>query len=86
MRAVTSTSTEHSSDEDILEQLVDRDITDVQWQRFEGYMREIFQALGMQLSTPGTTRTPTRFLKALFDATSRIRNFNQASFIPLRTI
>jgi GTP cyclohydrolase IA len=70
MRAVTSTSTEHSSDEDILEQLVDRDITDVQWQRFEGYMREIFQALGMQLSTPGTTRTPTRFLKALFDATS----------------
>jgi GTP cyclohydrolase I len=49
---------------------VHRDITADQWRRFEGYVAEIFQALGMQLSTPGTVRTPTRFLKALFDATS----------------
>lgn len=67
---MTSISSEHPSDEDTLMQLVHRDITNDQWQRFEGYVAEIFQALGMQVDTPGTARTPTRFLKALFDATS----------------
>lgn len=68
--AVTSTSSKDPWDEDTLEQLVHRDITDYQWRRFEGYMAEIFEALGMQLTTHGTVRTPRRFLKALFDATS----------------
>jgi GTP cyclohydrolase I len=39
------------------------------WQRFEGYVGEIFTALGMDLDTPGTQDTPERFLRALFDAT-----------------
>ncbi len=46
-----------------------RRITDDQWRRFEGYVAEIFQAMGMRLDTPGTARTPTRYLQALFDAT-----------------
>lgn len=33
-------------------------------------MAAIFTAFGMNLDTPGTERTPERFLKALFDATS----------------
>ncbi len=37
--------------------------------RFEGYVAEIFEALGMDLDTPGTRETPTRFLQALHDAT-----------------
>lgn len=38
-------------------------------QRFEGYLSEIFTALGMDLDSPGTTATPRRFLQAMFDAT-----------------
>ena len=48
---------------------VPRSISPEQWARFEINMREIFQALGMEMDTPGTERTPARFLKALFDAT-----------------
>src|SRR5207253_2935407 len=40
-----------------------------QWTRFEANIREIFEALGMEMDTPGTEQTPGRFLKALFDAT-----------------
>lgn len=46
-----------------------RHITAEQWERFEGYMREIFTALGMP-ATPSTVDTPRRFLSALFDASS----------------
>jgi GTP cyclohydrolase I len=46
-----------------------RHITPEQWGRFEGYMTEIFAAMGMPLDTPGTARTPTRFLRALLDST-----------------
>jgi len=46
-----------------------RDITPEQWARFEANIREIFEALGMELGTPGTEKTPARFLKAMFDAT-----------------
>jgi GTP cyclohydrolase I len=46
-----------------------RHITSEQWARFEGYMAEIFAAMGMPLDTPGTARTPTRFLRALLDST-----------------
>src|SRR4030081_766340 len=41
-----------------------------QWERFEGYAAEIFEAFGMNLDTPGTRTTPTRYLRALFDATA----------------
>jgi GTP cyclohydrolase I len=41
-----------------------------QVQRFEGYMAEIFGALGMDLATPATAPTPARFVRALIDATS----------------
>lgn len=40
------------------------------WQRYEGYIGEIFTALGMDLATPGTHETPRRFLQALHDATA----------------
>ena len=48
---------------------IPRSISPEQWARFETNMREIFQALGMEMDTPGTERTPARFLKAMFDAT-----------------
>ena len=41
-----------------------------QWQRFEGYMLEIFTAMGMAAGAESTEATPRRFLRALFDATS----------------
>jgi GTP cyclohydrolase I len=47
-----------------------REITPEQWRRFEGYMLEIFTAMGMPAGTVSTTDTPRRFLRALFDATS----------------
>ena len=37
--------------------------------RYEGYLGEILGALGMDLDSPGTERTPERFLQALIDAT-----------------
>jgi GTP cyclohydrolase I len=46
-----------------------RHILPADWRRFEGYMSEIFSALGMDLETPGTQQTPKRFLKALYDST-----------------
>lgn len=46
-----------------------RRIDEEQWERFEGYMREIFTALGLPTGTLATDRTPRRFLRALFDAT-----------------
>lgn len=47
-----------------------RHIAAEDWQRFEGYVAEIFGAFGMDLATPGTRETPARYLKALYDATS----------------
>ena len=46
-----------------------RTITDDQWRRFEGYMAEILSAMGLRLDTPGTEKTPRRYLRALFDST-----------------
>jgi GTP cyclohydrolase IA len=45
-------------------------VTAEQWRRFEGYMEEIFAALGMPMRSPSTAETPRRFLRAIFDATS----------------
>jgi GTP cyclohydrolase IA len=38
--------------------------------RYEGYLAEILDALGLDLDTPGTSATPRRFLRALFDTTA----------------
>jgi GTP cyclohydrolase I len=46
-----------------------REISEADWKRFENYMAEILQALGMSLNTPGTARTPSRYLRAMFDST-----------------
>jgi len=50
------------------EAVTQREISPEAWTRFEGYMAEIFEALGMP-STASTTDTPRRFVRALFDAT-----------------
>lgn len=52
------------------DQLTPRRVAQEDWSRFEQSMAEIFAAFGMNLETPGTERTPERFLKALYDATS----------------
>src|SRR5438477_4265099 len=52
------------------EQVRPREVTPAQWQKFEGYAAEIFQAFGMKLDTPGTRETPSRYLRALYEATS----------------
>lgn len=54
--------------EDAIE-LKQRHISVEQMRTFEGYMAEIFDAMGMNVSTPGTEDTPKRFLKAMLDAT-----------------
>jgi GTP cyclohydrolase I len=51
-------------------ELRERQIDPEDWRRFEGYIGEIFAALGLDLDTPGTRDTPRRFLEALFDATA----------------
>jgi GTP cyclohydrolase IA len=47
-----------------------RSVAPEQWRRFEGYMKEIFAAMGMPPGSPSTVDTPRRFLHAIFDATS----------------
>ena len=47
-----------------------RTVKPEQWAKFERYAAEIFEAFGMDLHTPGTESTPTRFLRALYDATA----------------
>src|SRR5258708_13888035 len=51
------------------ERTAPRHVGKADWERFEGYMAELFQAFGMDLATPGTQRTPERYLKALFEST-----------------
>jgi GTP cyclohydrolase IA len=46
-----------------------RRIDPADWTRYEGYIGEIFTSLGMDLATPGTGSTPSRFLRAMYDAT-----------------
>src|SRR5687768_6171297 len=51
------------------DQVEPRHIEPEDWLRFQQSMAEIFRAFGMNLDTPGTERTPERFLQALYDAT-----------------
>jgi GTP cyclohydrolase IA len=52
------------------EQVRPRHIEPADWLRFQRSMAEIFTAFGLDLHTPGTERTPDRFLQALYDATA----------------
>jgi GTP cyclohydrolase IA len=52
------------------EKVRQRSISPDRWKQFEGYAAEIFEAMGMDLDTPGTRQTPQRFLRALFDSTA----------------
>jgi GTP cyclohydrolase I len=67
-----SLAIEHDDDEDVQEamHLRPRHIAEEQMRTFEGYMAEIFTALGMDLETPATADTPRRFVRALFDSTN----------------
>ncbi|MEA2684536.1 MAG: cyclohydrolase [Chloroflexota bacterium] len=52
------------------EQASPRTVDPGDWTRYEAYMAEIFTSFGMDLGTPGTQRTPERYLRALFDSTA----------------
>jgi GTP cyclohydrolase I len=47
-----------------------RTVSEQDLRRFEGYMAEIFTAMGMDLTAQGTERTPQRFVRALLDMTA----------------
>ena len=47
-----------------------RNISEAQFGQLEEHAAAIFSALGMDLDTPATAKTPQRFIRALFDATS----------------
>lgn len=68
-QAVTSILFEDPEETSHWEKSAPRQIDVEQWERFKQNVAEIFEALGMNLDTPGTLRTPERFLKALFDST-----------------
>ena len=55
---------------DELLQLNQRKISVEQTKKFEGYMAEIFSALGMDINTPSTKDTPRRFIEALYESTN----------------
>jgi GTP cyclohydrolase IA len=52
------------------EQATPRSLNPADWKRYEGYIAEIFTSFGMDLNTPGTLRTPERYLRALYDSTA----------------
>ena len=52
------------------EQATPRTVAEEDWKRYESYMAEIFSSFGMDLETPGTQRTPERYLRALYDSTA----------------
>ena len=47
-----------------------RQIDRADWRRYERYLGEILEALGLEPDTPGTRETPKRLLRALFDSTA----------------
>ena len=54
---------------DAWEQAKPRTISAAQWKKYESYIAEILEALGLPLRTDGTVDTPQRYLTALFDLT-----------------
>jgi GTP cyclohydrolase IA len=55
---------------DELLQLNVRQITPENTKKFEGYMAEIFTAMGMDIDTPSTRDTPRRFIEAMMESTT----------------
>jgi len=55
---------------DELLQLNVRKITPENTKKFEGYMAEIFTALGMDIDTDSTKDTPRRFIEAMLESTA----------------
>ena len=55
---------------DELLQLNRRSISPENIKKFEGYMAEIFTALGMDIDTPSTHETPRRFMEAMLESTN----------------
>ncbi len=51
------------------ERVQPRRISEADWKRFEGYISEILQSFGLPLDTPGTAKTPMRYLHAMFEST-----------------
>ena len=47
-----------------------RNISADDLKKYEGYMAEIFSAMGMDLTTPSTFETPRRFIEALLESTN----------------
>ena len=61
---------EHAiGNENNFSQVKKRQISDEQICKFESYAAEIFTALGLNLNTEATRETPSRFIKALIEAT-----------------
>jgi len=56
------------SAEEVLD-LRPRSLPPEQLHKFEGYIGEIFTALGLDLDTPSTKETPARFMRAMVDVT-----------------
>jgi GTP cyclohydrolase IA len=50
--------------------LRNRDVSDSDLRKFEGYMAEIFTAFGMDLNTSATVETPQRFIRAMSEVTA----------------
>ena len=61
--------TSEKKDEMRIQTLRHRELSHEQMQTFDGYIAEIFAALGMDLNTPATEETPHRFLQAMLEAT-----------------
>ena len=57
------------TEDGLLEAAHPRTLSESDRSRFEGYLAEIFSALGLDLHTEGTVATPRRHLTALYDAT-----------------
>jgi len=66
---MTETSVDDFSVDELL-QLNQRKISPEDLKKYEGYMAEIFSALGMDIDTPSTHETPRRFLEAMIESTS----------------
>jgi GTP cyclohydrolase I len=61
---------EHENREDLSNMGVNsRHVSAERMRQFEGYVREILSAFGMDPDTPATLDTPRRFLRAMFDST-----------------
>ena len=60
---MTETSVDDFSVDELL-QLNQRKISLEDLKKYEGYMAEIFNALGMDIDTPSTHETPRRFIEA----------------------